>query len=354
MALLLLFTAQSQSITSVVVSASPLDCQSWTITVDGMKPMPQFFIQGDSYTVNGTNLDVNIDFNAPPIGNPMFAPYTHTITIPANGVPAGTYTLNVTTFSIVSGQITATNSSPLTLGSCCPAAASFTTNAAQYCWNDTIFITDQSAGTTNVEWYVNGVLDHSGTGDFSLVGMTGQVEIAQHAIDPGCTDSATMVVDVLPKPTVGFSSIQAGNQFTFTSGGSSAMTYTWDFGDGNTGSGNLVTHIFDQDGSYNVCMTTTDGDGCSADSCQTVVYSTVGLEEESMKLRMYPNPAIDLITVEGSIDAPIRWYNELGQEVYFPLHDGSQEYLHIFDLTDIPSGVYYIQWADLAEKVVIQ
>lgn len=347
-------TVSAQFLNTATVSPNPLECSPFTIAVAGDLPATNYLVVGDNVTVSGSTITARINFDAPGFGLTIITPFSHTINVPANVAPSGSYTLIVEAYFTVQGMVTSNLSQSLTLGSCCPASADFTTNASNYCWNDTVFITDQSAGTNNIDWYVNGAFDHSGSGDFALTGLNGQVQITQYAVDPGCTDSTTQTVNIYPKPVVGFSSLQVGHQFNFTAGGSSAMTYTWDFGDGNTGSGALVAHTFDQDGSYNVCLTSTDGNGCAADSCLTVVYSTVGIQEQSTKLRMYPNPAVDMITVEGTIDAPIRWYNELGQEVYFPLHNGSQEYVHIFDLTNVPAGVYYIQWADQAEKVVIQ
>ena len=55
--------------------------------------------------------------------------------------------------------------------------------------------------------------------------------------------------------------------------------YNWDFGDGNTGSGKVVTHTFDPQGSsiFEVCLYTETNDGigniCYDTSCQDI---TVG------------------------------------------------------------------------------
>ena len=53
-------------------------------------------------------------------------------------------------------------------------------------------------------------------------------------------------------------------------GGSSPYTYSWDFGDGTTGTGQTATHSYNASGSYRVCLTITDANGCTATDCQTV------------------------------------------------------------------------------------
>jgi len=344
---------QGQTVTAVAISASPLNCQPWTITVDGMKPMPQFFIAGDSYNVTGSTINVTINFDAPPIGNPMFAPYTHTITIPANAIPAGTYNVVVTAFSLVVGQQTGTNSTSLILGSCCPASADFSTNATSYCWDQTVQVNDSSAGATSIDWYVNSVFDHSGAGDFTLTGLSGVNVIKQVVSDGSCSDSSEVTVDIAPMPSNGFNVIQSGTQFTFTATGSSAFNYSWDFGDGNTGTGALVSHTYASDGNYNACLVSMDNNSCSADSCTTVTVSTIGLEENTESIRIYPNPASDIVQIEGISPTDIQWYNELGQLIEIAEENTSHEFMHVFDVSDLPAGLYYIQWADKAEKIKV-
>lgn len=356
--LLLIFlasiSAKAQSVDAITVSSTPLACQPWTITVTGMKPMPQFFIAGDSYSVSGSTISVTLNFDAPPIGNPMFAPYTHTITIPANSVPAGSYNLVVSAFSLVINQQTGLNSTSMILGSCCPASAGFNTNSTNYCWDESVLITDLSAGATSVDWYVNNVLDHSGAGDFNLNGLSGSVTILQVASDGACSDSSETTVNVSPMPSNGFNVIQSGSQFTFTATGSSIFNYSWDFGDGNTSTSALVNHTYAADGNYNACLMATNSDSCSADSCVLITYSSIGLEESSEAIRIYPNPASQFIQIEGVSTTDIQWYNELGQAIQIPEEKTSQEYIHIFDVSRLPAGLYYIQWADKAEKVIIQ
>ncbi len=52
-----------------------------------------------------------------------------------------------------------------------------------------------------------------------------------------------------------------------------AQTCHWDFGDGQTATGEKVEHIFPTEGSFVVCLTVTDGFGCAVQECKTVLVS---------------------------------------------------------------------------------
>ncbi len=49
-----------------------------------------------------------------------------------------------------------------------------------------------------------------------------------------------------------------------------ALTYSWNFGDGTTGTGNKPTHVFTQNGSYNVVLTVSDGQLTS--TAKTIIF----------------------------------------------------------------------------------
>lgn len=51
-------------------------------------------------------------------------------------------------------------------------------------------------------------------------------------------------------------------------------TYSWNFGDNSTGTGNNVTHTYNQAGNYLVCVTATTVFGFTVTACDTVVVGT--------------------------------------------------------------------------------
>jgi len=88
------------------------------------------------------------------------------------------------------------------------------------------------------------------------------------------TISGTTPCNILPNFTYQISANQNNLVvFTNTSVAPSPNTVTWVFGDSSTATGNTVTHIFAQPGVYTVCMYISSGNGCSSDSCGTVVIS---------------------------------------------------------------------------------
>jgi PKD repeat protein len=68
------------------------------------------------------------------------------------------------------------------------------------------------------------------------------------------------------------------NVFTLTNtttGATANQLATWVFSDSTTAVGNVVTHTFSQAGNYQVCMTVTTSNNCTADTCMLVTVSTV-------------------------------------------------------------------------------
>ena len=94
----------------------------------------------------------------------------------------------------------------------------------------------------------------------------------------GCTDLVTQTVTVNSLPTSNFTatSVCQGNptQFTSTAEGQHINSYQWTFGDGQTGTGHAVSHVYAQPGNYPVTLNVQTSDGCSDSFTQTVeVYA---------------------------------------------------------------------------------
>ena len=69
-----------------------------------------------------------------------------------------------------------------------------------------------------------------------------------------------------------------------------ACTYSWNFGDGTTGSGRVVSKTFSTGGTFTVTLTVTDSAGSSASAARSVTVSTVA--RPTVTLTVSPNPPI--------------------------------------------------------------
>jgi PKD repeat protein len=99
-------------------------------------------------------------------------------------------------------------------------------------------------------------------------------EIEAEAAGDGLSSSAAQTVQIEqatnqpPKAVIsGPKSGLVGQSLEFSGADSTddgdILSYTWDFGDGTTGSGKSVTHSYSEAGSYEVTLTVTDDSGLS-------------------------------------------------------------------------------------------
>ncbi len=124
----------------------------------------------------------------------------------------------------------------------------------------------------------------------------------------GLTDETTKTIIVeapLEAPTANISSDEnsgtAPLAVNFDGSGSNdndgtIVTYSWDFGDGNTDSGITTNHTFTTSGIYTVTLTVTDNDGLSDETTRTITVD-VALEAPTADISSDINSGIAPLTV---------------------------------------------------------
>ncbi|MDQ3112307.1 MAG: PKD domain-containing protein [Bacteroidota bacterium] len=124
---------------------------------------------------------------------------------------------------------------------------------------------------------------NGGTGQYVYAWQPGNLSAASPLVTPatttiysltitdanGCTTTGTQTVNANPVPVVSFiasdSSGCAPLCVTFTSPTQAGDVCQWNFGDGNNSSGNSPqNHCYNLPGTYDVTLTVTDNNGCSA------------------------------------------------------------------------------------------
>lgn len=120
--------------------------------------------------------------------------------------------------------------------------------------------------------------NYASAGTYTVTVIINTYDSSSAGITNICTDTGTGVVTINSSPcasTVASQSNGSGS-YTFTANnpaGTSGMTYSWDFGDNTSGSGNPVTHTYSTPGYFTVTLTSTGG-GCTYTNA-TTIYSNV-------------------------------------------------------------------------------
>ena len=165
--------------------------------------------------------------------------------------------------------IPVTNFTTVPTAGCNPTAVNFTDatsifsgSVASWAWdfgNATVDST-QNASTTYIT-----------VGQYDVQLIT----ISNH----GCADTLllvdTVTISPIPNPTFGLDTFACTGQdvfFTNTSTGN-GLTYSWDFGDGNTSTLFEPVHQYANEGTFTVCLTVMSSDGCDSTLCKTLVIA---------------------------------------------------------------------------------
>lgn len=170
-----------------------------------------------------------------------------------------------------------------------------------------------------------------------------------------CIDTTyqTVTITTAPPPLCSFTVSSTDNgsgNYTFT-GSNTALSYTWNFGDGNTGTGNPVMHTYAASGTY-VVWATGSGSGCttSTDSI-LVLYNTTPPP---------PPPPINEISGYITYDSTVTnsqlsfdvWliregYDSSVNSITLTAVDSltilSQYYWANYSFNNHPGGVYYVK-----------
>lgn len=164
----------------------------------------------------------------------------------------------------------------------------------------------------------------------------------------------------------------------------SNLTYSWDFGDGHSGTGANLAHIYTGNGPYNLCLMIDDGNGCRDTFCDSIALDTNGMKlkksgfellignattnvneiENMVSISLYPNPTSDYtildINSDISTEVTISVLDVSGKKVTEDntkaIATGKQQIK--LNLQNLPAGVYYVKVAtdrgNITKKLLIE
>jgi hypothetical protein len=196
-----------------------------------------------------------------------------------------------------------------------------------------------------------------------VLGSAGMVHLL--LIDSnGCMNRDTLVAYMDSVPAFYFStSATAAKSFIFIPSLYNPLYfYSWDFGDGDTSHIISASHAYSNPGTYTVCLTIRNTNGCVDSVCQSVAAFGVKQIAAGLPVLVYPNPFGNYI--ELSLDLPAkadistRLYNMLGAEIYSWPEEaaGAGEYKKILDVSNLnlQNGVYTLKLTVNSQDVYIR
>lgn len=187
--------------------------------------------------------------------------------------------------------------------------------------------------------------------------VTTSYSVEVTATASGCVGRDTLVITVVPAPISLYTFSTNSQVVTFTDNSTGAISWLWDFGDGNTSTLQNPVHYYSSLGSYIVTLTVSNGT-CNNVTTQTVDITQVGLPQlsDNNSFLLYPNPSSEIITIafesiEKSVEVSI--IDALGKEVsnYTITPVVSNQFKSDFDLKQFAIGIYSIQ-ISVGEKTI--
>ena len=164
-----------------------------------------------------------------------------------------------------------------------------------------------------------------------------------------CKDSITKTVTVFPQPLVslGKDTMIYNDQIITLDAGSGFISYDWNTAD--------TTQTIDVDGSqtglgfFDYWVSVTDQNNCSnSDTITIEVQKSIGIPEESISYKIFPNPTSDKIYIRSDNSEneviEVSVYNLNGQLLYHDNIDlNTQNNIHQIDISNYKKGVYLLK-----------
>lgn len=174
----------------------------------------------------------------------------------------GTYTV-----CLISSSLCGNDTSCQTISVFCPLPSSgFGYNAS----NLSVSFTNSTTGANGYSWDFGDGNVGSGATPTHNYSAPGTYTVCMIASNNCGSDTLCQSVNVVcPTPNGSFGYTSNNLSISFNNSTTGAQSYTWDFGDGNTGSGATPSHNYSTPGTYTVCMIA--GNNCGFDTvCQNI------------------------------------------------------------------------------------
>ena len=142
-----------------------------------------------------------------------------------------------------------------------------------------------------------------------------------------------------------------------------ANSYFWDFGDGSSSTLANPVHNYADYGNYNVKLKTVNACGTDSVTKNLNLYLGVNQNTSDNLLKIYPNPASDLLNIEflnpDDLNCNITLSDIYGKTIYAEkMHISDKIQIHQIEISDLSPGIYLINFnlknRSLTKKLIIK
>lgn len=169
----------------------------------------------------------------------------------------------------------------------------------------------------------------------------------------GCSATDSLFAEVTGyTPTAFFETIVTGDTIvTFDATESFAGTsYTWDYGDGTTGTGEQSSHVYTSNGSYTATLIVSNECGSDTTTRTVVVDFLTGIEAPALlrAVRVYPNPTQGQVSLSGNLEKSLDLHLTVSDIQGALVHaewvkTRGTAFSHSMDLHDLSPGLYFLR-----------
>lgn len=218
-----------------------------------------------------------------------------------------------------------------------------------YTGDPTVSFTDLSSGSpTSWFWDFDDGAFSTSENPVHTYTTNGTYSVCLTVTGPGGVNTGCQDVEILNTagaPSAAFSYFSIGPttlQFTDLST-NSPTDWNWDFGDGSVSGLQNPSHTYASQGSYNVCLTATNGIGDDT-YCEVVFAGNEINSFQVIELQAYPNPAITTLHIETPLqisNGDITMYNMLGEAIAVDV-TGVVANTIMLNISSVPAGNYVL------------
>jgi PKD repeat protein len=178
------------------------------------------------------------------------------------------------------------------------------------CAGSSVAFSNISAGPTNYFWDFGNNQTSTQQNPVTVYPNAGAFNVLLVVIGSGCNDSISKQVIVHPVPDAGFSTVVHGDTVDFTPNDTSAATYSWDFGGGNTSQLKNPSHKFNVSGKWvTINSSVVSQEGCVGTATDSVFIESVGMDKiyaAAASINISPNPFSRSTNIDLQLARPAR------------------------------------------------